>query len=184
MVKKIAEHPLPTVYGDFTLTGFLSENNSVILALRTNTLDPNRFLLRVQFGCVNATVFGATDCDCGAQIQWSLTQIQMVGSGVFIYFPNHEGHGIGLERKLRAAQVEKSTKQSFWKVLGNFGLSSLELRRLDKDALTVLPDLLKELSVRGGAILLTNSEEKVRACRAAGIKIGDVIPIHLEDRSI
>jgi GTP cyclohydrolase II len=71
-----------------------------------------RCLLRIQFGCVNATVFGATDCDCGPQIRWSLSQIQAAESGVFVYFQDHEGHGIGLAGKLKAVEVEKRKLRS------------------------------------------------------------------------
>src|SRR6266700_2701971 len=98
MLTEIATHELVTAYGDFNLSGYLfGDNQQTIFALwKPGAMNEvGDILLRIQYGCINGTVFKAIDCDCALQLDAALRQISKHQRGILVYFPDHEAFGLG-----------------------------------------------------------------------------------------
>ncbi|APA98775.1 GTP cyclohydrolase II RibA [Nocardia seriolae] len=120
-------------------------------------------LVRIHSRCFYGDSLASDDCDCGAQLAWSMDQIQIEGSGVLFYL-EQEGRGEGLVAKSRAYHVSQqlglNTFESYeW--LGfpsdsrSYGQVAVTLRRLGL------------ASIR----LLTNNPAKVAELEFEGIRV-------------
>jgi GTP cyclohydrolase II len=180
MITKLSEHPLETKYGNFMLGGYsFGDKEQIVLVLRTPEISADIYLLRVQYACINATVFSATDCDCGVQIPGAINQIARSGSGVFVYFADHEALGFGLAGKLKIVAMEKSKDKSFSQVVRSIGLPSR-----GNDVLWTLPFILDDLGLKQPCTFISDSRAKVRICRELGVKIQNVVPTILDEADI
>ncbi len=68
-------------------------------------------LVRVHSSCMTGDIFNSCRCDCGPQLQASLSQIEKEGKGVLVYM-NQEGRGIGLLNKLKAYELQEKLKDT------------------------------------------------------------------------
>lgn len=64
-------------------------------------------LVRIHSECLTGDVFGSHRCDCGYQLQQSLTLIAAEGAGVVVYLRGQEGRGIGLSPKIQAYALQE-----------------------------------------------------------------------------
>ncbi|MFZ1256841.1 MAG: GTP cyclohydrolase II RibA, partial [Saprospiraceae bacterium] len=102
MIESI-EALLPTVYGGFEIHSFANPINpyAPALVLISGDLTKLQFpLLRLHSECLTGDVFGSLRCDCGFQLNQSLTLISKEG-GLLVYL-RQEGRGIGLHHKIEA----------------------------------------------------------------------------------
>ena len=169
MVKKIGEHELITSNGSFTLTGFVfGEDQQLIFALwRLPPAESDTdIFLRVQYGCMNGTVFKAIDCDCGQQVDASLRRISENGAGVFIYFPGHEALGFGAVVKMRIVELEKRAGIGFFDAIHALGLAGPGV-----DVLWTVPHVLHEIGVTEPVVLLGKHLDKSTRLQEIGIPI-------------
>jgi GTP cyclohydrolase II len=172
---EIGRHSLETKHGRFLLVGHLfGDNQQVVLTAACLEQDSRPWLLRVQFGCVNATAFSATDCDCGSQIDSALHDIQEYGKGLFIYFRDHEAFGLGLAEKIRIVAEEKRSGLDFHAVL-----RAEKSAAPRSDIMWVVPQVLVDLEISKSEnfVLLSGSTEKRQALEQLGLRIERVLPI-------
>lgn len=106
---KIAQDPLRTRYGAFTIYVFSWSDNEQdnVLALVTEQLAENPFV-RIQSACYTGEIFESTDCDCHWQLETSLRLVQLEG-GIFIYMLR-DGRGAGLLAKIRGMSLSSELK--------------------------------------------------------------------------
>jgi 3,4-dihydroxy 2-butanone 4-phosphate synthase / GTP cyclohydrolase II len=118
-------------------------------------------LVRIHSECFTGDVLHSQRCDCGDQLELSISSIEASGYGYIIYLRNHEGRGIGLSEKIKAYQLQD---QGMDTVEANIALGHQVDARKWNDAVAIVKKLgLKTLT------LLTNNPDKVAAIEEAGI---------------
>jgi len=172
MLEEIGNHLLKTKYGNFHLFGFnYGENRQNVIALTSiNKHSSKSSDLRIQYGCLYATAFFSLDCDCGFQIEYTLKSLKDSDFGIFVYFPEYEGHGIGLDNKMRqiALDLNKQTTENNSSHLEKFpGYGS--------DVLWVVPLILDKLNAPKDINLWTNNQQKVIVLTSHGLNISETI---------
>ena len=104
---------LPTNFGDFNMKAFKQITNGQLhLVLIKGKWDKDEpILVRVHSSCMTGDIFSSCRCDCGPQLQASLSKIEEEGKGVLVYM-NQEGRGIGLLNKLKAYELQEKGKDT------------------------------------------------------------------------
>jgi len=120
-------------------------------------------LVRIHSECFTGDVVHSQRCDCGEQLEKSISMIQAHGHGYIVYLRDHEGRGIGLTEKIKAYQLQDAGMDT---IDANLHLGHEIDARDWSDAIAIVRALgLKELT------LLTNNPNKVAALRTAGIEV-------------
>ena len=123
-------------------------------------------LVRLHSECFTGDVVHSQRCDCGEQLEKSISLIQSHGHGYIIYLRDHEGRGIGLTEKIKAYQLQDAGMDT---IDANLHLGHEIDARDWSDAIAIVKALgLKELT------LLTNNPNKVKALRTAGVEVKQV----------
>lgn len=168
---------LPTEHGDFLVQVFhtkkcpnsLSTGAGEILAISLGLETPaESTFVRVHSACFTSEVLHSTRCDCRAQLDSALEEIQQRGRGVVIYL-NQEGRGIGLGNKIKAYALQM--EEGLDTVEANRHLGFADDSRDYQHAAAVL----KELGIQT-IDLNTNNPRKRAALEQAGIRINEVVP--------
>jgi 3,4-dihydroxy 2-butanone 4-phosphate synthase/GTP cyclohydrolase II len=159
-------------HGHFIMTVFSSPlNDAEHFALVKSPTVPNQVpLVRVHSECITGDVFGSSKCDCGAQLDQSLTLIGEQG-GVIIYL-RQEGRGIGLANKLKAYALQE---KGFDTVEANLELGL----PVDSRDYAVACQILKYLGI-DVLRLLTNNPNKVKALEQNGLQISERVALLVE----
>jgi 3,4-dihydroxy 2-butanone 4-phosphate synthase/GTP cyclohydrolase II len=119
-------------------------------------------LVRIHSECFTGDVVHSQRCDCGQQLDASISAIEAHGCGYVIYIRDHEGRGIGLTEKLKAYTLQNKGLDT---VDANLELGHVVDSRDWTEAIAIL----KSLGITA-MTLLTNNPEKLRAVTDSGIK--------------
>jgi 3,4-dihydroxy 2-butanone 4-phosphate synthase/GTP cyclohydrolase II len=120
-------------------------------------------MVRIHSECFTGDVVHSQRCDCGEQLEKSISMIQAHGHGYIVYLRDHEGRGIGLTEKIKAYQLQDAGMDT---IDANLHLGHEIDARDWSDAIAIVKALgLKELT------LLTNNPNKVAALRTSGIEV-------------
>ncbi|GAB1510546.1 3,4-dihydroxy-2-butanone-4-phosphate synthase [Actinophytocola sp. KF-1] len=162
--REVPDIPLPTAYGEFTAALTTDTDGTEHLVLSMGDLSgPDPVLVRVHSECATGDLFGSLRCDCGEQLRSGLRAIAEAGRGVLVYERGHEGRGIGLADKFRAYALQDRGADT---VDANLRLGHPADARDFAPAAALLTGLgLTDV------VLLTNNPDKVRALRAAGLRV-------------
>jgi len=164
---------LPTSFGDFNMKAFQQiTNNQLHLALIKGEWKQNEpILVRVHSSCMTGDIFNSCRCDCGPQLQASLSQIEKEGKGVLVYM-NQEGRGIGLLNKLKAYELQEKGKDT---VEANLELG---FNADDRDY-GVGAQILRAIGVSKIKLLSNNPKKRV-GLMGYGIEIIENIPLEID----
>ena len=120
-------------------------------------------LVRIHSECFTGDVVHSQRCDCGEQLEQSITAIQNHGYGFIVYLRDHEGRGIGLTEKIKAYQLQD---QGMDTIDANLHLGHEIDARDWSDAIAII-HALGLTAVQ----LLTNNPNKVAALKNAGVAV-------------
>lgn len=169
-VDRLATTRLPTEFGEFTAHGYRDRiEGSEHIALVHGDPGTEDVLVRIHSECLTGDVFGSRRCDCGPQLELSMTEITSAGAGIVVYLRGHEGRGIGLLHKLQAYGLQDTGADT---VDANIELGFGEDERDYAAGAQILRDL-GVTSVR----LLTNNPDKTTALEAYGVKVSERLPL-------
>ena len=165
-----ADARLPTDYGDFRIKVFQDEESGLdhVALLLGNMSGPDPILVRVHSECLTGDAFGSLRCDCGAQLDSALRQLQEVGWGCLIYL-RQEGRGIGLHAKIQAYNLQDK------------GADTMEANLMlghpaDARDYGIATEILKSLGI-DRVCLLTNNPDKVNQLNGHGINVVEKMPL-------
>lgn len=170
IVKKEVSAAIPSKYGSFELSLFTTnqDNKEHLLLTFGAVHDADDILVRIHSECMTGDILGSLRCDCGDQLQMSMSQIAIEGRGVIIYL-RQEGRGIGLIDKLRTYNLQDEGKDT---VDANLALGRGE----DERSYEVAAHILKELQIKSFR-LLTNNPQKIEALSQYQLNITSRVPI-------
>ena len=172
LVRKVASPSLPTVFGDFRIHAYRSdETGDENVALVMGEIDAEEpVLVRVHSQCLTGDIFGSCRCDCGPQLEQALQKIADEGRGVLLYLLQ-EGRGIGLMNKLRAYELQEQGHDT---VEANERLGF----RPDQRDYGIGAQILRDLGVRKMR-LMTNNPSKYIGLHGYGLEIVERIPLEV-----
>jgi 3,4-dihydroxy 2-butanone 4-phosphate synthase/GTP cyclohydrolase II len=153
---------LPLRGGAWKIATFpgLRQREHAVLSFGLATTTP---LVRIHSECFTGDVVHSQRCDCGEQLEQSITLIQKHGYGFVVYMRDHEGRGIGLAEKINAYQLQDEGMDT---VEANVHLGHEIDARDWSDAIAIIQSLgLSHLH------LLTNNPKKVAALQNVGIAV-------------
>ncbi|MDR3442704.1 MAG: 3,4-dihydroxy-2-butanone-4-phosphate synthase [Legionella sp.] len=158
--------------GDFNMTVFANELDSAEhFALVKPPVFANQVpLVRIHSECITGDIFGSCKCDCGKQLQQSLSLIAAEG-GILIYL-RQEGRGIGLANKLKAYALQEQ------------GLDTVDANNelglpVDSRDYAIAYQILKYFGL-DAIRLLTNNPLKITAVERYGIIVAERVPLEVE----
>ncbi len=171
IVKKEVTASIPSKYGSFDLSLFTTNQDSKEHLLLTfgPVQKLENILVRIHSECMTGDILGSLRCDCGEQLQISMSQIAMEGRGIIIYL-RQEGRGIGLRDKLRTYNLQDSGQDT---VDANLALGHKE----DERNYEVAAQIIKELQIKS-IRLLTNNPTKIEALRDYDLNVTARVPIN------
>lgn len=160
---------LPTQFGDFIATTWHAEKGSEPLVLSTLHLNTELpVLVRVHSECMTGDMFHSLRCDCGAQKEQALVEIQKSKNGLFILL-RQEGRGIGLYEKIKAYSIQE-------KGYDTFEANTMLGHAPDAREYLWVKKILNHFKIQK-VRLLTNNPHKVSALAALGIATVERVPI-------
>ncbi len=177
LVTRSAEVDLPTARGSFRAIGYRDRiDGSEHLALVKGTIsDDGSTLVRIHSECLTGDVFQSQRCDCGAQLEMAISEIDQNGSGAIVYLGGHEGRGIGLLAKLEAYALQENGRDT---VEANLDLGL----PVDARDYSAAAQILRDLGVTS-VKLMTNNPAKVDVLELAGIKVTERLPVKVGQTS-
>ena len=164
---------LPTNFGDFNMKAFkqITNNQLHLVLIKGEWKQDEPILVRVHSSCMTGDIFNSCRCDCGPQLQASLSQIEKEGKGVLVYM-NQEGRGIGLLNKLKAYELQEKGKDT---VEANLELG---FKADDRDY-GVGAQILRAIGVSKIRLLSNNPKKRVGLI-GYGIEIIENIPLEID----
>ena len=165
-----ADARLPTEHGDFRIRVFHEDETGLdhVALVLGDMSGPDPVLVRVHSECLTGDAFGSLRCDCGAQLDSALRQIQEVGWGCLVYL-RQEGRGIGLHAKIQAYNLQ------------DMGADTIEANLIlghpvDARDYKIASEMLEAVGI-DRVCLLTNNPDKIKQLTEHRINVVERMPL-------
>ncbi|SVA31761.1 uncharacterized protein METZ01_LOCUS84615 [marine metagenome] len=165
-----ADARLPTEHGDFRIRVFHEDETGLdhVALVLGDMSGPDPVLVRVHSECLTGDAFGSLRCDCGAQLDSALHQIQEVGWGCLVYL-RQEGRGIGLHAKIQAYNLQ------------DMGADTIEANLIlghpvDARDYKIASEMLEAVGI-DRVCLLTNNPDKIKQLTEHRINVVERMPL-------
>ncbi|GAA5136873.1 bifunctional 3,4-dihydroxy-2-butanone-4-phosphate synthase/GTP cyclohydrolase II [Alloalcanivorax gelatiniphagus] len=168
-VRRVSSALMPTEFGNFEAAVFEAHGDGtehLVLTmgdLESAQANEGGVLVRVHSECLTGDIIGSLRCDCGAQLEQSMSAIAEAGLGAVIYLRGHEGRGIGLGPKIHAYSLQEAGLDT---VDANLA-QGLPVDARDYSAAAHILHALGVKQVR----LITNNPDKVTALVEHGLGV-------------
>ena len=170
-LEKYASCPLPTEWGEFNVTVFQEDNGKEHLAISLGDLsEKTDVLTRVHSACFTGEALSSLKCDCKAQLEYALQEIQRAGLGLVVYL-FQEGRDIGLGNKIRAYALQSQGEDT---VDANTKLGFEE----DQRTYEVAIDMIQHLKIQSIKVM-TNNPLKIEALQIGGVEVTGRVPVEV-----
>ncbi len=154
---------LPTKYGDFDIHVWDEQTGLETVVLVTKGFDPNKdVLMRIHSECLTGDIFGSKRCECGEQLEVSLSKISESKNGMFVYL-RQEGRGIGLFNKIKTYKLQEEGMDTYDSCV-ELGFDA------DEREYSFLSEIVKEFNLENVS-LLTNNPDKIKALESNGVSV-------------
>jgi len=173
LVRRIQSVDFPSRFGHFRLDLYEDQvrKEHHLALVKGNIAGAKGILVRVHSSCTTGDIFHSLRCDCGEQLERSMTMIEEEGAGVILYM-HQEGRGIGLANKIHAYHLQD--KKGLDTVQANVALGfPPDLRDYGIGA-QILSDLGLS-TIR----LLTNNPRKIIGIDGYGLKVIERVPLEI-----
>jgi 3,4-dihydroxy 2-butanone 4-phosphate synthase / GTP cyclohydrolase II len=188
-IHRVAQSPLHTRYGDFTMIAYESEVNGgeSHLALVRGPVgedSDSSTLVRVHSHCIAGDVFGATTCDCRELLERSLERIAQAGRGALVYLHNNSP-GFELDRRDSPPRIllhHETRAREIHSRQMHPGTPHEERHQRILRQVGIGGQILADLNIRK-IRLLTNTPTHVPALEGFDLEIVEQVPI-LEGSSV
>jgi 3,4-dihydroxy 2-butanone 4-phosphate synthase/GTP cyclohydrolase II len=188
-IHRVAQSPLHTRYGDFTMIAYESEVNGgeSHLALVRGPIgedSDSSTLVRVHSHCIAGDVFGATTCDCRELLERSLKRIAQAGRGALVYLHNNSP-GFELDRRDSPPRIllhHETRAREIYSRQMHPGTPHEERHQRILRQVGIGGQILADLNIRK-IRLLTNTPTHVPALEGFDLEIVEQVPI-LEGSSV
>ncbi len=172
-IRREAESLLETSTGDWKMHVYcdtISDAEHVAL-IKGDVTPMQSTLVRVHSECLTGDAFNSLHCDCGAQLDAAMKQIEKEGTGVIVYM-RQEGRGIGLANKIKAYKLQHEK-----------GLDTVEANEklgfpMDLRSYGIGAQILKDCGV-GHMRLLTNNPKKVVGLEGYGLHMEQQVSLEV-----
>ena len=165
-----ADARLPTEHGDFRIRVFHEDETGLdhVALVLGDMSGPDPVLVRVHSECLTGDAFGSLRCDCGAQLDSALRQIQSVGWGCLVYL-RQEGRGIGLHAKIQAYNLQ------------DMGADTIEANLIlghpvDARDYKIASEMLEAVGI-DRVCLLTNNPDKIKQLTEHRVNVVERMPL-------
>ena len=175
LVECVAKAKMPTIYGDFTIHGYINKLNGEhhVALTMGDVSDGKPVLCRVHSECLTGDALGSARCDCGQQYDAAMKKIAQEGRGVLLYM-RQEGRGIGLINKIKAYALQD---EGYDTIEANVKLGF----PADMRDYTIGTQILADLGIRKMR-LMTNNPKKIEGLANYNLEIVERVPIQMELR--
>lgn len=175
MIEKVAQTPLPTDFGLFTLTAFRDDaTDQTHLAMSIGNLtETENALVRVHSACATGELFRANNCDCRQQLDSALQQIAEAGLGVVVYL-DQEGRGNGIIAKIQSLKLMSEENLAPAEAYSRLGYPE------DNRPFDIAATILRALGVKPPIRILTNNPQKVQDLEQSGFKVSERLDLFFE----
>ena len=173
LVECVAKAKMPTIYGDFTIHGYINKLNGEhhVALTMGDVSDGKPVLCRVHSECLTGDALGSARCDCGQQYDAAMKKIAQEGRGVLLYM-RQEGRGIGLINKIKAYALQD---EGYDTIEANIKLGF----PADMRDYTIGTQILADLGIRKMR-LMTNNPKKIEGLANYNLEIVERVPIQME----
>jgi 3,4-dihydroxy 2-butanone 4-phosphate synthase/GTP cyclohydrolase II len=197
-VRRIAESPLRTAYGDFRMMAYSSgvDSETHVALVRGEPSGDPPALVRVHSHCLTGDVFAAARCDCHEIIRASLEAIAGENRGVLVYLhQTGRGFGIGsapegdgelppilMHSRLQRDSDRREGGENDPRDAFRGGEPRLQTRGPVQYESGIGAQILIDLGVKRIRVL-TNHPRRLVALEGYGLEIVEQVPLRLSSRS-
>jgi 3,4-dihydroxy 2-butanone 4-phosphate synthase/GTP cyclohydrolase II len=178
-IHRVAESPIHTRYGDFTMIAYESEVNggeshlALVRGPIGEEMGDTPTLVRVHSHCLAGDIFGATTCDCRELLERSLERIAQAGRGALIYLHNNSP-GFELDRRESPSRIVLHHETRAREMHPDPGHEERHQRVLRQ--VGIGGQILADLNIRK-LRLLSNTPTHVPALEGFDLEIVEQVPI-------